>query len=59
MSLKHIARYKAIQNGSSIEEELRLLRIKSQINYENMFLVKLDTDKFGRKINNKNGGQNK
>ena len=38
MALKHIARYKAMENGTSIEEELAWLKAKSQINYELAFL---------------------
>jgi len=38
MALKHIAKYKAMENGTSIEEELAWLKVKSQINYELVFL---------------------
>ena len=48
MSLKHIARYKAIQNGSTIEEELiRLKKIKS-LDYKDMFQT--EDNKHNKKI---------
>ena len=38
MSLKHIARYRAMENGTTVEQELARLKAKSKINYELAFL---------------------
>jgi len=54
MSLKHIARYKEIQNESSVVEELKYLKEKSKM-YKYIFL---NFEKCKNK-NIKNGGQNK
>jgi len=37
MALKHIARYKAMENGTTVEQELAWLKARSQINYDMVF----------------------
>jgi len=39
MSLKSIAKYKAMKNGTTIEEEMRWLRVRSEVKLEKLFGV--------------------
>ena len=39
MSLKSIAKYKAMKNGTTVEEEMRWLRARSEIKLEQLFGV--------------------
>lgn len=39
MSLKHIAKYKAMMTGNTVEEEFRWLKAKEELSYEKLFGV--------------------
>jgi len=39
MSLKSIAKYKAMKNGTTVEEEMRWLRVRSEVKLEKLFGV--------------------
>ena len=53
MALKHIARYRAMVTGNTVEEEIAVLKTREKGNYEKLFGVK---DEF--KKENKLGGRN-
>lgn len=48
MSLKHIAKYRAMVTGNTVEEEMAVLKIREKGSYEKLFRVK---DEFSKKNN--------
>ena len=46
MALKHIAKYRAMVTGNTVEEEIAVLKVREKGSYEKLFRVK---DKFRRK----------
>ena len=46
MSLKHIARYRAMVTGNTVEEEMAVLKTREKGSYKKLFGVK---DEFRRK----------
>lgn len=50
MSLKHIAKYRAMKNDTSIKEEMKWLKAKEEIDYEKLFGAEVKIDKYGYKI---------
>ena len=52
MALKHIARYRAMVTGHTVEEEMAVLKVREKGSYEKLFRVK---DSFRE---NKLGGRN-
>lgn len=52
MALKHIAKYRAMVTGNTVEEELKWLKVKREINLEKMFGVENEF-----KNNKKSGGE--
>ena len=50
MSLKDIAKYRARKNSTSIEEEMRWIKAKEEIDYEKLFGAEVKIDKYGHKI---------
>ena len=40
MTLKHIARYRAMVTGNTIEEEMAILKLREKGSYEKLFEVK-------------------
>lgn len=61
MSLKHLAIYRARENGTTVEEELAWLKARRQINYELAFFDDFSAyEKYKwQKENNKKLGGNK
>lgn len=49
MSLKSIAKYRAKITGNSVEEELKWLKIKAEVDYEKLFGAKVKINKYGHK----------
>lgn len=58
MSIKDIAKYRARQNGTTVEEELRWLKVRSELNYEKIFGAEPKIDKYGHKIKIKKEAKN-
>lgn len=52
MSLKSIAKYRARKNDTTIEEEMKWLKVREQIDYEKLFGAEVKINKYGRKIKN-------
>jgi len=50
MSLKSIAKYRARKTGNSVEEELKWLKAKEEIDYEKLFGANVKINKYGHKI---------
>ena len=40
MSLKHIAKYRAMVTGNTVEEEMAVLKVREKGSYEKLFRVK-------------------
>ena len=55
MSLKHIAKYRAMVTGNTVEEEMAVLKVREKGSYEKLFRAK---DEFRRKkiLGGKNDG---
>ena len=47
MGLKHIAKYRAMVTGNTVEEEIAVLKVREKGSYEKLFRVK---DEFRNKI---------
>jgi len=50
MGRRHIAKYRARKNNTSVEEEMKWLKAKEEINYENLYGAEVKIDKYGHKI---------
>ena len=48
MALKHIAKYRAMVTGNTIQEEMAVLRVREKGSYKELFRVE---DEFSKKIN--------
>jgi len=47
MALKHIAKYRAMVTGNTVQEEMAVLKVREKRSYKELFEVK---DTFGKKI---------
>ena len=48
MALKHVAKYRAMVTGNTVEEEMAVLKVREKGSYKELFRVK---DTFRKKIN--------